>query len=222
MADIEPMPDMMICNALVWLNMRVGNYIADCRDRVSADKLAPTWYTLCRNLDAWLEGLPASFMHTQRDAADEMGICRTWYERPMHASTMQWYYFARLQLICHRPQLVDSDGGMSTSFPLSFEAPLLSEPTDFADALVNAKELIGVALVAQDEGVRVHSVQPLYVAGKILGVVPPEVQIRQPQSMSEIRGLRMYIRELLVGIEEGTGWATGYRVEQLIEQWREA
>lgn len=54
-----------------------------------------------------------------------------------------------------------------------------------------------------EASVRVHQTQPLFVAGQCL-------------SQSHERHL---ILELLRGIETDLGWATEYRVQQLLKDW---
>ena len=61
----------------------------------------------------------------------------------------------------------------------------------------------GIACSRPEASVRVHSTQPLFVAGQCL------------THYSE----RKVVVDLLRSIETDLGWATEYRVEQLIKEW---
>ena len=61
----------------------------------------------------------------------------------------------------------------------------------------------GIACSRPEASVRVHSTQPLFVAGQCL------------THYSE----RKVVLDLLRSIETDLGWATEYRVEQLIKEW---
>lgn len=66
----------------------------------------------------------------------------------------------------------------------------------------SAREIIGISLARPDEAVRIQSVQPLFTAGQCLSD-PRERQV---------------VCSLLRDIEVEIGWATSYRVRQLVEQ----
>lgn len=61
----------------------------------------------------------------------------------------------------------------------------------------------GIACSRPEASVKVHSTQPLFVAGQCL------------THYSE----RKVVLDLLRSIERDLGWATEYRVEQLIKEW---
>ena len=63
--------------------------------------------------------------------------------------------------------------------------------------------LSGIACSRPEASVRVHSTQPLFVAGQCL------THHRE----------RKVVLDLLRSIEVDLGWATEYRVEQLIKEW---
>ena len=63
--------------------------------------------------------------------------------------------------------------------------------------------LSGIACSRPEASVRVHSTQPLFVAGQCL------------THHSE----RKVVLDLLRSIQIDLGWATEYRVEQLIREW---
>ena len=80
----------------------------------------------------------------------------------------------------------------------------------------HAQEIMSIGLAQADEGVRVHSVQPLYASGQLLGVPASSDEA----AAVELRALRMCVLKLLREIERDTGWATQYRVRQLLDEWK--
>jgi hypothetical protein len=67
----------------------------------------------------------------------------------------------------------------------------------------HSHEICGIALARPEGSVRIHQVQPLFVAG---------------QCMTEDRERRVVL-DLLRGIEADLGWATDYRVKLLLKEW---
>jgi hypothetical protein len=67
----------------------------------------------------------------------------------------------------------------------------------------HSQEICGIALARPEGSVRIHQVQPLFVAGQCL------VDNRE----------RRIILDLLRSIESDLGWATDYRVQQLLKEW---
>src|SRR5207247_110655 len=67
----------------------------------------------------------------------------------------------------------------------------------------HSHETVGISLSRPDGSVRVHSLQPLFVAGQCLTTGRE----------------RKIILSLLRGIEKDLGWATEYRVKQLLLHW---
>jgi len=84
-----------------------------------------------------------------------------------------------------------------------------------AQSRVHAAEIISIALAQTDEGVLIHSVQPLYAAGQVLAVAADAGE----EAVREVGLLRSAVVRLLRDVERDTGWATSYRVEQLEAQW---
>lgn len=67
----------------------------------------------------------------------------------------------------------------------------------------HSREILGISLARPDSSVRIHSLQPLFVSG---------------QCLTEARERRLIVR-LLRDVERDLGWATGYRVKQLLREW---
>ena len=120
-----------------------------------------------------------------------------WYSIPMCASTMQSYHMSQIQLLMNKPH--ESTQGRTTVF-----ARLSSYEAAVSESQGHSREIVSIALARSDESVRIHSVQPLYTAGQCL---------RDPKE-------RHLILKLLRDIETDTGWATEYRVKQLLHQWQ--
>ncbi|KAF2209408.1 hypothetical protein CERZMDRAFT_47224 [Cercospora zeae-maydis SCOH1-5] len=212
------MGDDMISNALIWLLMKLVNFIAasdeapasicpldsGIRQRESLNR----WHDLNMQLAVWSNGLPNGFQPTAVHVCDNEWDTEKWFPRAMCASTMQWYHFARIQLLHSRPKVSTTgpvapgyrgaapQGSSITSQHGSY-ATILSQSRD------HAKEIVAIANGRADEGTRVHSVQPLWTAGLVLGR----------------HAWRRTVVSLLRGIEHDMGWAAEYRVQGLMDIW---
>jgi hypothetical protein len=72
--------------------------------------------------------------------------------------------------------------------------------------LWHARQICGIAASNSDHGARINSLQPLWIAGKIMS---HETEHRA-------------ILDLLAQIESDTGWATAWRAEDLKDYWGDA
>lgn len=222
-AEGQPaMREDMISNALIWLIIKIVNYMAsgDSIDHVfPQDRSSPLgvvginqmtllerWRELEKELQVWYDGLPDTFKPIARlppvtdgslspDAARAM-FPEIWYSIPMCGSTMQSYHMARSILLVNKPH--ESTVRRSTVFDR-----LNSYRTIEAEVRHHSKEICGIALGRPNATVRVHQIQALFVAGQIF---------------SETRERRVVL-DLLRGIEEDLGWATDYRVQKLLKEW---
>ena len=233
----QPMADDMIANSLVWLVMQVVNLVA-AGNRLSADRRGPSgrvgkeepsleyWENLIEQIDVWYNGLPARFQPTSTVWPEEdktgANLPSQWYAGALHASTIQWYHFARIEMLHNKPQHSQNQRQSSLMTKLSpVTSPLLPEEQQpsYADVLqqskYHAKEILSIGCALTDEGARVHSVQPLYAAGQVLGM---QVDLDE-SSAQEHSALRACVIGLLGDIERDTGWATQYRATQLLNQW---
>ncbi|KAG8623788.1 hypothetical protein KVT40_008764 [Elsinoe batatas] len=234
-----PMQDDMVCNALVWLVMQLVNFIA-AGDDVPSDlspfgfgmrqrPLLNHWEGLVSQFDIWFDGLPDSFRPISTSWTDgpannrysrQLLVPKKWFVRPMCASTMQWYHFARIQLLHNRPHLstgqppTGSTPSPSVRGPGSLAERHLSYARTLWESKEHAREIISIGLAQSDEGVLVHSVQPLYAAGQVLHDASGG-----EEAMRELDGVRQTLVDHLRWIEKETGWATEYRVRQLLDQW---
>jgi hypothetical protein len=213
----EVMKEDMISNALIWLMGKLDNFMASGDELpaglsalpgqgVSQRSLLDYWYYLKEQFQVWHDGLPLTFkpcarvFPTHRSVDEELDtpvLPEIWYSIPMCASTMQHYHFAQIQLLMNRPH--ESTQGRSSLF-----ARVNSYDSTIAEVRVHSRQIIGIALSRNEASVRIHSVQPLYTAG---------------QCLDDARERRLVVR-LLRDIEKDTGWATEYRVKQLLRAWQ--
>jgi hypothetical protein len=231
--DYQPenaMPDDMVGNALVWVLAKLVNFIAagdDVPESISPlglgmrqQQLLEYWEKLDEELRAWYEGLPDSFKPTAVVSSSQgMDMEEKWFPRPACASTAQWWHFARIQLLYNKPHLSTATPASRGRLGLAGDnhgSSLASRHASYASIIQqsreHAKEIVAIGLGRSDEGARVHSVQPLWTAGLVLGGSDGDVD-------EETWMWRRCVLGLLRGIERDMGWASGYRVRSLLEQW---
>jgi hypothetical protein len=108
----KSMEDDMICNALIWLLAKLVNFIEagdDVPQTISPlglgmpqKELLGYWETHNAQFNAWYDGLLNSCHPAAVTSVDvETGMKGLWFAMPMCESAMQWWYFARIQLL-HR------------------------------------------------------------------------------------------------------------------------
>ncbi|CAO2657421.1 Nn.00g035470.m01.CDS01 [Neocucurbitaria sp. VM-36] len=205
----------LICNALVWLMAKLVNFMA-AGDEIS-DTLGMSWAgvpqrtvldywcNLRKQFQVWHDGLPISFQPSARvdrsqtpgQLGHESMFTEVWYSIPMCASTLQTYHMSQILLFMNKPH--ESTQGRSTVC-----ARLNSYQSVLAACQRHSREIVGISLARSDEAVRIHSVQPLFTAGQCLS---------DPRERQEVLNL-------LRDVEFDIGWATDYRVRQLVEQWQ--
>lgn len=212
----------MIANALVWLISKIINYIAsgDSIDHVfPQDPSTPNgliginhmvllerWKELEKELEVWHQGLPDTFKPCTRLPPVTDGsvphdspravFSEIWYSMPMCASAMQSYYMARIILLMNKPH-------ESTARRSTLASRLHSYRAIEMEVRHHSHEICGIALGRPEGSVRIHEVQPLFISGQVL---------TEPRE-------RRIIVDLLRAIETDLGWATDYRVKQLLKDW---
>ena len=214
----DSMKEDMISNALIWIMSKIVNF-AVAGDAgpsqgkalwESIDQAAPPgrWIQLERQLENWHAGLPETFKPCAEispqcaplelpDGDDRSVFTEIWYNMPMCASTMQSYHMARMLLLLNQPHF-------STIGRTTFFKRLDSYKCVAADIMHHARAICGIAMSRPHSASRIHSVQPLFIAA---------------QSLEAVMERKAVIR-LLRAIEHDTGWATAYRVTQLLEYWK--
>lgn len=147
----------------------------------------------------------------------------------MCASTMQSFHFARIQLLANKPHLstglpyTASPSGSNGSSPSGTSSSLAQRHASYATILHqsrrHAEDIISIGLTLSNDSARIHSVQPLYTAGQVLGNSDDGTAIEGGRNQKTVEDVRICILNLLQGIQRETGWATEYRMRHLLEQW---
>jgi hypothetical protein len=219
--DETAMKEDLISNGLVWILSKIVNFISagdlihivpegnpvdQSPIGVSQQALLERWYRLTNELDTWYNGLPDTFRPCARieparlaHGANDLDDCpfpEVWYNVPMCAATMQHYHMARILLLINKPH-------ESTARRTTVTNRLMSYRSIESEIRFQSQEICAISMSRPDGSVRIHSLQPLFVSG---------------QCLTEPRERRTILR-LLRGIEADTGWATEYRVEQLLKEW---
>ncbi|KAK4972208.1 hypothetical protein LTR42_006714 [Elasticomyces elasticus] len=189
----DAMPDDLVSNALVWLLQKLVNFIAagdDVPETISPLGLGVRQQEL---LEYW-QSLDEQF--------------RLLHNKP-HLSTAGPLHMRQQQ------------GGSLARARLSAGSSLAARHASYASILQqsrsHAKEIVAIGLGRTDEGARIHSVQPLWTAGLVLG---GSDESGSESLSAETEMWRSSIISQLRGLEQDTGWATEYRVQSLLELWQ--
>ncbi|KAL2375339.1 hypothetical protein RJ035_005683 [Blastomyces gilchristii] len=211
----DGMNEDLISNALIWILSKVVNFAAagdtldargNCFDESSTGISQKTpferWHRLQTELGRWYDGLPDTFKpysrmersHSFHQGPNDEPLqwAEVWYGMPMCASTIQHYHMARILLLINKPPESAAKGHMMAS-------KLKSYRSIESEIKFHSHEICGISMSRPEASVRIHSVQPLFVAGQCL---------TEPRE-------RRTILQLLRGIENDLGWATEYRVQLL-------
>lgn len=242
---VDVMKEDLISNALVWILSKIVNFIS-AGDKVHLDHnqsvntgplgvsqqvLLERWYRLEAELDAWHGGLPDTFqpcarifpsqlpgyepgtndqnesndnnnddndkeINNNKGDNDDALFPEVWHCIPMCSATMQHYHMARIVLLINKPH--DSTSRRST-----IANRLNSYRSIESEIRFHCREILGISMSHPHSTVRIHSLQPLFVSGQCL---------TEPHE-------RRIIVHLLRDIEADLGWATEYRVQQLLKDW---
>lgn len=189
---------------------------------VQQRELLEYWESMDEQLRVWHNGLPDSFQATASIPSHQGCSQEKWFPRPMCASTMQWYHFARIQLLHNKPHLSTATPVQSLLGPGTPGTSLATRYASYASILQqsrsHAKEIVAISLGRSDESSRIHSVQPLWTAGLVLG--NDDSPDEYGHVSAETVTWRRTIVDLLRGIERDMGWASEYRVQSLLELWQ--
>lgn len=188
----------MMANALIFILSKLMNILACPPDPTQND--LDFWKRLQYELDVWFETLPESFtscwrleaVSTSNDPA-RAHFAEIFYSIALCAVTMQQYHFARILMLLHKPREAST----------SVRSQLRSYREIPEKIVYHSREICAIALGRPSGYAQIHMVQPLFVAGQCL----------------EDRAERVVILDLLRGIETDMGWATGYRVTELLKEW---
>ena len=109
---------------------------------------------------------------------------------------MQCYHMTRILLLINKPH--ESTAGKS-----SVASRINSYRAIEKEIRKHSYKIVGIALSQPEDSVRIHHVQPLFVAGQCL---------TNDQD-------RRVILDLLGKVETDLGWPTAYRVKRLLRDW---
>ncbi|KAM4065479.1 enoyl-(Acyl carrier protein) reductase [Hirsutella rhossiliensis] len=198
-------------NEIHWLLGKIANYITSgdavhpdeyvlSREQrpligVTQELLLGRWTLLTQELQKWRHSLPESFLPAARtsmaDHSPDAGCLarfeQIWYQVPVCAATMQSYHMACILLLVNEPQ-------EAIAIRSTVSARLQSYRRGEREALRHARELCGISLAKSSDANRVHSVQPLFVAGQVF------------EDSQDVK----VVLDLLEEIERDLGWATSH------------
>ena len=209
----------MISNGLVWLLAKIVNFISSGDDIVFGDYDSPQgsssivvsqqtllqrWHELKRELEVWFKGLPDVFAPCARieppAPSSSSGVtfpfAEIWCNIPMCASALQHYHYACILLLINKPH-------ESTALRSTITGRLKSYLSIADEIKYHSREICGISLSRPEGSVRIHALQPLFVAGQCL-TDPCEREIAL---------------KLIRGIQTDLGLATEYRAKQLLKEW---
>ena len=129
-----------------------------------------------------------------------------WLSIPVCAATTLTWHFSQILLLLHKPPhmpTIPPHENSSSSTHISIHGRLHAYRTIQSEITYHSRQILGLCLARPDAAVRIHALQPLFVAGQCL------VE----------DGERRVVVELLRGVERDLGWATVYRVRLLMVVW---
>ncbi|KAI1079995.1 hypothetical protein F5B20DRAFT_541941 [Whalleya microplaca] len=174
---------------------------------VAQEVLRARWNAIECELQQWYSSLPSTFIpiartraatdNIQSNSNDFGDFQQIWFDIPACAATMQSYHMARILLHANRPQ-------ESTAIRSTVSARLQGYRYDEQQIIHHARQICGISIADPPDAVRVHSVQPLYVAGQVFH--------REEDQQMVIR--------LLADIEKEIGWSTTYYIQKLKDEYQ--
>ncbi|KAL8945911.1 MAG: hypothetical protein Q9183_007984 [Haloplaca sp. 2 TL-2023] len=195
-------------NALIWLLSKLMNLICvttsndfdvnPFHPNLSPPTLPERWKRLNREMEAWNHSIPETFMPSSIIPTHPHGtnLTEVWHSIPVCAATVLSWHFGQILMLTHKPEAV-SPGRTTVAAKLKSYRSLQTEIE------YHSRQILGLCLARPEAAVRIHALQPLYLAGQCLND----------------DGERRVVLDLLRGIEEDLGWATDYRLQQLLQEW---
>lgn len=161
-----------------------------------------SWHSLWDALDHWHAQLDLNFepyshymlsSHlTLSQGPIEPVFDEILFPTPTSAATLSYYHFARILLLLAKP--------IDQSNPLT-------QLKDYRERLMDIKDhcikICGIAAARPGPAARIHSIQPLFLAGQCL---------EEPRE-------RRAVVQLLQDVEADTGWPTTSQVRRLHQEW---
>ncbi len=174
------------------ISNKTGSYVGQAEvDPVSKTTYSARWKALFDLLEDWYDKRPEEMqpLMTYPSSCDEPRepFSIVLYGNSPAVNGNQLYHAAAILMLQNKPR-----GIRLSKSPKSI--------------LWHARQICGIAVSNSDHGARINSLQPLWIAGKIMS---HETEHRA-------------IIDLLAQIERDTGWATAWRAEDLRDYWGDA
>lgn len=174
------------------ISNKTGSYVGQVEvSSIRKTTYAARWKALFDLLGDWYNNRPEEMqpLMVNRSSSDEPPepFSSVLYGSSPAVNGNQLYHAAALLMLQNKPK-----GIRLTKSPKSI--------------LWHARQICGIAVSNSDHGARINSLQPLWIAGKIMS---HETEHRA-------------ILDLLAQIERDTGWATAWRAEDLRDYWGDA
>lgn len=225
------MTETVACRSLIWVILKTLAFVADEKSGKKIADSSPldagktsgsspnkihSWDDISQHLDNWCAALPDTFEPCARIAqrynniptpSDTMpprsefqsAFQELFYANAMCATAAVLYHFVQLLLLLHKPL----NQKLSESHP-EFVAKRLNAYRQLSAQIEgHANEICAISLGRPDDPVRMHMVQPLYIAGLCF----------------EAHEQRTALAQLLATIQRETGYSTTERVANLQQQW---
>ncbi|PTB79484.1 hypothetical protein M440DRAFT_1350249 [Trichoderma longibrachiatum ATCC 18648] len=219
------MTETAACRTLVWVMLKTLAFVATEKGGCKPSENSPPeagkatrsrWDTISQHLDNWCAALPDTFEPCARIAqrynniptpSDNMAprsefqsvFQELFYANAMCATAAVLYHFVQLLLLLHKPL----NQKLSESHP-EFVAKRLHAYRQLSSQIEgHATEICAISLGRPDDPVRLHMVQPLYIAGLCF----------------ETHEQRAALAQLLTSIQRETGYSTAERVANLQQHW---
>ncbi|KAI9738712.1 MAG: hypothetical protein M1834_008217 [Cirrosporium novae-zelandiae] len=225
--------DVMMSNGLIWLISKLANFIAAAdvfyplnphseetpQDFIGVNQrtLLERWLEIQKEFQIWYDRLPVTFKsyarapytiteptpllppsHNNNSNNNDQPptLSSIWYSTPLSAHTMQHHHMSQILLLLNKPH-------ESTSRRSSILRRLQSYRSISAQVRHHGHEICRIALGNPTGSVRVHSLQPLWVAGCCL---------TEPWE-------RRLVLRLLRALQAELGWRADCRIASLLRQW---
>ncbi|KAI4142087.1 MAG: hypothetical protein LQ341_003320 [Variospora aurantia] len=192
----EHMREDMIGNSLIWLVSKMMNLMF-AESPNNPTSLHTKWATLNHELEIWFNGIPETFMPSSIIPVHPHGspFTEVWSSIPVCTATIMICHMAQILMVVHKPAAENTRPTIA--------ARVRSYRDIDHEIAYHARQIVGMCLARPDASVRINALHPLFVAG---------------QCLTETAD-RKVVLDLLRGLENDLGWATAYRVEQLLQEW---
>ncbi|CDK29796.1 unnamed protein product [Kuraishia capsulata CBS 1993] len=190
----------MHANHMVFLTSWVLHLVLGDKEGLEFQK---SWLETWRKLKEWVRTLPKAMKPVFEHEDAKYPFPRVFFSNPHAISSHQMFHMASIIMLQNKPRTTKLlDLNRLSSIP---DHPDQSYDDKFFSTSLSwhAKRICGIAITNCDYGAYCNSIQPLYVAGRIM------------TSKVEHGILLGALRR----VETFTGWSTSWRGKDLIEYW---